>query len=236
MVAFLDGITASELVVAELDELEELELLLELLEELIGGGRQGGTISVVTLLLAGSTSWSCGDAPVAEALEAPPGVIRIVLAGGGAIVALLELELELELELIGEPHGSIATVWVIVLLGITMSFEPGGIVLLPDCTTDASEHDVTAIVSGLCCWGMTTVRTPGLMSAAATGSWLELLLLEPPPPLEPQPVIATTATHVATAATGRVTAERLLFMLSSGGRRGAGRARSRRSRCSALTR
>jgi hypothetical protein len=236
MVAFLDGITASELVVEELDELEELELL-ELLELLGGGGRHGGTISVVTLLLAGSTSWSCGAAPVAACAPEPPGVIRIVEAGGGAMVPLELLELELlELELIGEPHGSIATVWVIVLLGITMSFEPGGIVLLPDCTTDASEHDVTAIVSGLCCWGMTTVRTPGLMSAAATGSWLELLLLEPPPPLEPQPVIATTATHVATAATGRVTAERLLFMLSSGGRRGAGRARSRRSRCSALTR
>jgi hypothetical protein len=98
-------------------------------------------------------------------------VIRIVLAGGGAIAPLLELELELlELELEGEPHGSIATVWVSVLLGITISFEPGGIVLLPDCTTDASEHEVTAILSGLCCCGMTTVRTPGLMSAAATGS------------------------------------------------------------------
>jgi hypothetical protein len=170
MVAFLDGITASELVVEELDELDELELLLELLEELIGGGKHGGTISVTTLLLAGSTSWSCGDAPVAEALEAPPGVIRIVLAGGGAIVALELLELELlELEL-GEPHGSIATVWVSVLLGITISFEPGGIALEPDCTTGASEHDVTAIVNGLCCCGMTTVRTPGLMSAAATGS------------------------------------------------------------------
>jgi hypothetical protein len=173
MVAFLDGITASELVVEELDELEELELLelLELLEELIGGGRHGGTISVTTLLLAGNTSWSCGETPVAEALDAPPGVIRIVLAGGGAIVALLELlELELELELIGEPQGSIATVCVSVLLGITISFEPGGIALEPDCTTGASEHEVTAIVNGLCCCGMTTVRTPGLMSAAATGS------------------------------------------------------------------
>jgi hypothetical protein len=49
MVAFLDGITASELVVA-LDELDELELLELLDEELIGGGRHGGTINVVTLL------------------------------------------------------------------------------------------------------------------------------------------------------------------------------------------
>jgi hypothetical protein len=160
---------------------------------------------------------------VAEALEAPPGVIRIVLAGGGAIVALLELLELLELELDGEPHGSIATVCVSVLLGITISFEPGGILLEPDCTTGASEHEVTAIVSGLCCWGITTVRTPGLMSAAATGSWLELLLLllEPPPPLLPQPVIATTAMHVAVAATTRVAAVRLLFIVFLRGWRSA---------------
>ena len=53
-VAFLDGITASWLEVDELEELDELEL--DELEELCGGGRHGGTISVVTLLLAGSTS------------------------------------------------------------------------------------------------------------------------------------------------------------------------------------
>ncbi len=57
---------------------------------------------------------------------------RIVPAGGGAIVALELLELELELELIGEPHGSIATVCVSVLLGITIVFDPGGIWLEPD--------------------------------------------------------------------------------------------------------
>ena len=51
----MDGITASWLEVDELEELDELELLDEL-EELCGGGRHGGTISVVTLLLAGSTS------------------------------------------------------------------------------------------------------------------------------------------------------------------------------------
>jgi hypothetical protein len=128
----LDGITASELVVDELDELDELLELLELLEELGGGGRQGGTISVTTLLLAGSTSWSCGAAPCAACAPEPPGVTRTVPAGGGAIAPLLELELELLLELDGEPHGSIATVWVIVLLGITISFDPGGIWLLPD--------------------------------------------------------------------------------------------------------
>jgi hypothetical protein len=75
----------------------------------------------------------------------------MVLAGGGAIVALLLELLELELdELEGEPHGSTATVCVRVLFGITISFDPGGIVLAPDCTTAASEQEVTAIVIGLC--------------------------------------------------------------------------------------
>lgn len=58
-----------------------------------------------------------------------------------------------------------------MLLGITIMFDPGGTVLLPDCdTTLASEQEVTAIVSGLCCLGMTIVLTPGLVSAAVTGS------------------------------------------------------------------
>ena len=75
-----------------------------------------------------------------------------MLAGGGAMVALLLELLELELldELEGDPHGSTATVSVSVLLGTTSSFDPGGIVLAPDCTTAASEHEVTAIVTGLC--------------------------------------------------------------------------------------
>jgi hypothetical protein len=109
---------------------------------------------------------------VVELPVAPPGVIRIVLAGGGEIVGLLLelLELELLLEL-AVPHASIATVWVSVLLGITIMFEPGGTVLLPDWdTTAASEQEVTAIVNGLCCLGITTVLTPGLVSAAVTGS------------------------------------------------------------------
>jgi hypothetical protein len=133
-----------------------------------------------------------------------------VLAGGGAIAALL-LEL-LELELLDElePHGSIATVCVSVLRGITISFEPGGIALLPDWATDASEHDSTARVSGLCCFGMTTVLTPGFCRAVATGSELELLLL-------PQPVIAATAAHITVTATTRFAAERELLMVSSVG-------------------
>ena len=113
-----------------------LELELELDESLDpepDGGRHGGTIKVVTLLFAGRTSWSCGEAPACEVLLAPPGVIRIVLAGGGAIVGLLlELELESELLELDEPHASIATVCVSVLLGITISLEPGGMVLVPD--------------------------------------------------------------------------------------------------------
>jgi hypothetical protein len=66
-------------------------------------------------------------------------VIRIVLAGGGAIASLLELLEELEP---GEPQGSIATVCVSVLLGITSRLEPGGMVVLPDSVVcAASEHD-----------------------------------------------------------------------------------------------
>jgi hypothetical protein len=184
-VPFFDGITLDWLGAAL--ELELDELLLELLLELeLGGGRHGGTISVVTLLLAGSTSWSCAVTPVVVEASAPPGVTRMVLAGGGAIVGLLLELLELELLLLepGDPQGSIATVWVSVLLGITISFDPGGTVLLPDWeTTAASEHEVTAMVSGLCCLGITTVLTPGLIKAAVTGSELELL--EDPPPLLP---------------------------------------------------
>lgn len=58
-----------------------------------------------------------------------------------------------------------------MLLGMTISFEPGGILLLPDWdTTAASEQEVTAMVSGLCCWGITTDLTPGAIRAAVTGS------------------------------------------------------------------
>jgi hypothetical protein len=136
---------------------------------------------------------------------APPGVIRIVLAGGGAIASLLEL-LELELLLLlellepGEPHGSIATVWVNVLFGITIRLDPGGTLLVPDCeTTAASEQEVTAIVSGSCCLGITTVLTPGLIRAALTGSWLELEEL--PPPLLPHADRTTADPAQTTSAT-----------------------------------
>src|SRR5436305_7967496 len=123
----------------------------------------------------------------------------MVLAGGGAIASLLELLEELEP---GDPHGSIATVCVSVLFGITSRFDPGGIVVLPDSVVcAASEQDVTAIVRGVCCLGMTTVRTPGLISAVVTGSMLEL---DEPPPLPPHAVrAAADAAQVIKAATRR---------------------------------
>ncbi len=147
---------------------------------------------------------------------APPGVTRMVLGGGGAMVGELELELELELlALSGEPHASMATVWVRVLLGMTISLDPGGIVLAPEsATTPASEHEVTAMVSGLCCLGTTTVRTPGFCRAAATGSMLLELEEELPPPLLPQPA-STVA--VAAQMVSAVT-QRLVLIQSSTGR------------------
>jgi hypothetical protein len=103
-----------------------------------------------------------------------------VLAAGGAAEELL-LELELLLEAPAAMHGWIATVSVSELRGTTSWLDPGGMVVLPDCATLASEQGGTTIVSGVCCLGITTVRTPGFCSAVETGSWLELdeLLLEP---------------------------------------------------------
>jgi hypothetical protein len=162
-VFFADGTTV-DCVGPELELLLlllELLLLLPLLLEL-ADGRHGGTISVATLLLAGRTSAFCGVAPAAAPLELPPGVTRIVLAGGGA-TAWLELELELLLlELEDDPQGSIATLWVTALRGITITLEPGGMVLVADSpVTAASEQGGIAMVSGLCCLGITTVLTPG---------------------------------------------------------------------------
>ena len=154
--------------------------LLELLEllELEDDSVQGGTISVVTLLLAGTTSWFDGvDPELACWAEPPPGVSSTVLAGGGEPL-LLELELLLELdELLDDMQGWIATVSVREPGGITISFEPGGTVVLPDWATWASEHGGTAMVSAAFCLGTWTVRMPGSMSAVDTASELELELL-----------------------------------------------------------
>lgn len=108
----------------------------------------------------------------------------MVLDGGGWL-ELLELppdeppplEPPDEDELCGGGHGCTATVWVSVPCGTTIRFEPGGIFELPDCATCASEQGGTAIVRSPCCFGITTVRTPGVIIAVETGSIWELDLL-----------------------------------------------------------
>jgi len=160
----LDGSTALWLPPA----LELLELLLELLE--LDEVTHGGTINVVTLLLAGTTSWFCGAPPVLGGADAPPGVTSTVLAAGGAADELLLLEELLLLDASGAMQGWMATVSVSVLRGTTIWLEPGGMAVLPDCATLASEQGGTTIVSGVCCFGITTVRTPGFCNAVDTGS------------------------------------------------------------------
>jgi hypothetical protein len=159
----LDGRTAPWLPPA----LALLELLLELLE--LDDVTHGGTINVVTLLFAGTTSWFWGAPPVLGGADAPPGVTRTVLAAGGAAEELLLLE-ELLLDASGAMQGWMATVSVSVLRGTTIWLDPGGMAVLPDCATLASEQGGTTIVSGVCCFGITTVRTPGFCNAADTGS------------------------------------------------------------------
>jgi hypothetical protein len=133
-----------------------------------------------------------------------------VLEAGGAALDWLLLELLL-LELPGGMQGWMATVSVSVLFGITSWFEPGGGLVLPDWATLASEHGGTTIVSGLCCFGMTTVRTPGFIKAMETASWLELEeLLE----LLPQAMSeVATATLVTTPAPTRIAGDLSLLML-----------------------
>jgi hypothetical protein len=151
---FFEGTTVLwvpvELLLLELLELEEL---LELDETV-----HGGTISVVTRLLVGSTSWFCGVGPPL-CWAPPPGVMRTVLAGGGPADELLLLLL-----LLLDPpcgmHGWTATVSVTERVGIRIWFEPGG-AFPPDGVTCASEQGGTTMVSGVCCLGITTVRTPG---------------------------------------------------------------------------
>jgi hypothetical protein len=160
-----------------LPPLEDELLLLELLE-LDEDSVQGGTISVVMLLLAGTTSWFEGVEPeLACWAEPPPGVRSTVLAGGGEPLLLLELLL-LELdELEEDMQGWIATVSVREPGGMTISFDPGGTLVLPDCATSDSEHGGTAMVSADFCLGTWTVRMPGSISAVDTASELELELL-----------------------------------------------------------
>jgi hypothetical protein len=167
---------------------------------------------VVTPLFDGSTSWFCGvllddeppllpDDEDAACAFTPPGVRSTVLDGGGWLepppdeppeLPPLEPPDDDEEELCGGGQGCTATVCVSVPCGTTMRFEPGGICALPDCATCASEHGGTAIVRSPCCFGITTVRTPGVCMAVETGSIVELDLL----PHAPSP----SATNAAPAA------------------------------------
>ena len=166
-------------------------------------------------------------APEAFALVPPPGVIKSVLAGGGAIAALLLLlELELLLELCADPHGSIAMVCVRVLFGITTSLDPGGTLVLPDsATTAASEQGGTATVSAVCCLGMTIVLTPGLWSAAETGSVLDIL-----EELPQADSTAVAAARMTAAGTTRDAAELALLIISPPAGRFASLLPTRRNR------
>jgi hypothetical protein len=148
----------------ELLLLEPPELLLEP-DDMV----HGGTMIVVTPLFDGSTSWFWGVDPPLELPEpdelawafTPPGVRRMVLDGGGWLPLDEELELELDEDWPPCWHGCTATVCVRVPIGTRIWFDPGGIFELPDCATGASEHGGTAMVRSPCCFGITTVRTPG---------------------------------------------------------------------------
>src|SRR3954452_6593398 len=102
-------------------------------------------------------------------------------------------------ELCGGGQGCTATVCVSVPCGTTMRFEPGGIFELPDCATCASEHGGTAIVRSPCCFGITTVRTPGFMSAVETASCCFLLPHAQRPPASTTTATAAPATRKPTS-------------------------------------
>jgi hypothetical protein len=104
-----------------------------------------------------------------------------------------------------------ATVCVSVLFGITTSFDPGGTRALPDsATTAASEQGGTTILNALCCLGITTVLTPGLCSAAETGSVLDEL-----PELPQADSTAVAAASMTAAGTTRGAANLALLIFSS---------------------
>ena len=82
-------------------------------------------------------------------------------------------------------QGSMATVWSRELFGTTTGFEPGG-VLVVSCFNCAEPQGGTTMVRGACCFGMTTVRTPGADIAMVTGSGGGIICcLEPPHALMP---------------------------------------------------
>src|SRR4051794_750314 len=115
----------------------------------------------------------------------------MVLLGGGATLPLDPPELE---PVLAPPcwHAWTATASVSDPFGMIISFEPGGALVVPDCTVCASEHGGTTIVRSCFCFGTRTTRTPGDESAAPTGS---VDALDEPPLLLPQAVrlMATAA-------------------------------------------
>jgi hypothetical protein len=159
-------------------------------------------MSVVTLLLFGSTSWlGCDDPLLLDEdellwepelcceLPAPPGVSRIVLDGGAGGV-------EPEPDEAPPPawHGCTATVSVCAFFGTTITFEPGGGLVVPVVAARAWSQVGMTIVRSPRWRGITTWRTPGVCSAVETGSPDELLeeLLLPPHALSPRASAAAT--------------------------------------------
>jgi hypothetical protein len=202
------------------DELDEEELELEEL----AGVMHGGTISVSTLELAGTTSWFEGLEPEADWACAPPGVTRTVLDAGGE-TAPLELLDELLLELLeldaGGWHGWTATVWVTWPGGIVTVFEPVGGLVAPCWAAAASEHGGTATVSGPFRGEICTVRTPGFWSAVDTGSEDDDDELdeddEELPPQATRPVaIAAVIVSPATRVAAELALVRMLLLLGRG--------------------
>ena len=113
-----------------------------------------------------------------------------------------------------------------VLFGITTSLDPGGTLVLPDsATTAASEQGGTATVSALCCLGMTIVLTPGLWSAAETGSVLDIL-----EELPQADSTAVAAARMTAAGTTRDAAELALLIISPPAGRFASLLPTRRNR------
>jgi hypothetical protein len=107
-----------------------------------------------------------------------------VLDGGGGVDPPPDEDDEL-LELFEPPcdmQGCTAIVSVSVPFGTTTSLDPGGIGgVAPGVVLSASVQGGITTVRSACCWGITTVRTPGVWRAVETGSWLddELELLLP---------------------------------------------------------
>src|SRR3954468_9417714 len=84
-----------------------------------------------------------------------------------------------------------ATVWSRALLGTTTWLEPGG-VLVVSCLSSAELHGGTTRVRLLLCLGITTVRTPGAMSAVDTGpAGVGIFVEELPQALTPKPATPT---------------------------------------------